>query len=406
MATIRKRTWTTAAGEVRERWQVDFVDQSGRRTHKQFRLKREADAELVKIRAQVAAGTYTPESTSATIGEAIGAWLERAAAEGLERATVQQYEQLAGHIRALMRDDPKLAKLTTARVEQFRDAALQRHGRTMARKTLGALKGVLKDAKRRGLVAQNVASETVIGASGRHRKRLEVGVDVPTPAEVRAMLDAASPKAKAMVALAALAGLRASELRALRWSDISLSAHPTVTVGQRADRWGTIGSPKSATSRRTVPLGEIAGRALKEWRLAQPPGRTLVFGTGSGKPDLLPNLQRRLLSPLQVTLGIAEPVLGDDGEPVRKLVKGPRGKPVLDADGAPQMRVVMQGRYSWHALRHYAVSSWLASGIDLKTAQAWAGHATLALTLDTYGHLIPRRDDHQRLAAVENALLG
>jgi integrase len=62
-------------------------------------------------------------------------------------------------------------------------------------------------------------------------------------------------------------------------------------------------------------------------------------------------------------------------------------------------------RYGWHSLRHYAVSTWLASGIDLKTAQSWAGHATLALTLDTYGHLIPRTDDHARIAAAE-ALLG
>ena len=49
---------------------------------------------------------------------------------------------------------------------------------------------------------------------------------------------------------------------------------------------------------------------------------------------------------------------------------------------------------------------WLASGIDLKTVQHWAGHATLALTLDTYGHLIPRADDHQRIAAAERALLA
>jgi hypothetical protein len=30
----------------------------------------------------------------------------------------------------------------------------------------------------------------------------------------------------------------------------------------------------------------------------------------------------------------------------------------------------------------------------------------LTLTLDTYGHMIPRPDDHQRIAAAEQALLG
>jgi integrase len=368
MASIRKRAWTTAKGEPRESWQVDFVDQQGKRRHKQFRRRKDADAFMVTARGQVAAGTFTPESISTTLGEAIDGWLARAQAEGLEAGTVQQYRQLAAHVRALLPAGLKLAKLSTARVEQFRDDLLKAHSRPMARKILGGLKSVLKDARRRGLVAQNVAAETVIGANGRHKERLRVGVDVPTPGEVRAMLEAANGKSKAMVVLAALAGIRASELRALRWSDVQLGDHPAVTVAQRADRWSAIGSPKSATSRRTVPLGETAVRALKEWRLAQPHGRALCFGTSADKPDMLGNLQRRLLTPLCAAAGVP--------------------------------------RYSWHSLRHYAVSMWLASGIDPKTVQHWAGHSTLMLTLDTYGHMIPRPDDHQRIAAAEAALLG
>ena len=99
------------------------------------------------------------------------------------------------------------------------------------------------------------------------------------------MLDAAEPKAKALVALAALGGLRASELRGLPWTDNKLGSHPAVTIAQRADRWSRIGSPKSESSQRTVPLGETAARALKEWCLAQAPGRALVFGTASDRPD-------------------------------------------------------------------------------------------------------------------------
>jgi integrase len=75
----------------------------------------------------------------------------------------------------------------------------------------------------------------------------------------------------------------------------------------------------------------------------------------------------------------------------------------LDKNGKPILRPKYLGL---HALRHYAVSSWLAAGIDLKTCQHWAGHATLALSLDTYGHLIPRRDDHQRIADAERGLFG
>jgi integrase len=288
----------------------------------------------------------------------------------LERSTIKQYRQHEVHILAAIDGGTKLSRLSKARCEQLRDDLVRDHSRPMARKILQSFRSIISDATRRGLIAHDVAAGTVIARAKRHGKRLEVGVDVPTPIEVKAMIDAAAdqPKALAFVCLAALAGLRASELRGLSWSQVALGRNPTVTVKERADRWSTIGSPKSETSQRTVPLGGTTVRALKAWKLAQPPGRALVFGTGHGKPDQLANLRRRLLAPLLVKAGVRF--------------------------------------YSPHSLRHYAVSSWLASGIDPKTVQHWAGHATLALTLDTYGHMIPRPDDHQRIAAAESALLG
>jgi integrase len=368
MASIRKRAWRTAGGEPREGWQVDFVDQEGKRRHRQFARKKDADAWLVQARGQVQSGTFTPDSGSATVGGAIDLWIERAGAEGLEVGTVAMYRQHRQHLLALIDGGTKLSRLTQARCEQLRDDLLKTHSRAMAKKLLGTFKSTMKDARRRGLVAQNVAADTTIGAGGRHRKRLEVGVDVPTPAEVRALLDAADPRARAMVALAALAGLRASELRGLGWSSVDLGDQPAVTIAERADYRAVIGSPKSASSRRTIPLGETAVRALKEWRIAQPPGRSLVFGTATDRPDMLSNLQRRLLTPLCAAAGAK--------------------------------------RYGWHSLRHFAISAWLAAGIDPKTSQTWAGHGSLTLTLNTYGHVIPRPDDHQRIAAAERTLLG
>jgi integrase len=368
MASIRKRSWTTVHGEIRERWQVDFVDQAGKRRHKQFDRKKDADAFLVQARAQVQVGIYTPESTSVTIGEAIDLWIGRAAAEGLEYGTQQQYRQHRRHLLEVIDGRIRLARLTQARCEQLRDDLLKAHRRPMAQKVLQSFKSVIRDARRRGLIAQNVAADTTIGTSGRHRRRLEVGVDVPTPGEIKTLIEAADPKARALICLAALAGLRASEFRGLRWANLDLGSKPSVTISERADYRSIIGSPKSASSRRTVPLSEMAVRALKEWRLAQPPGRSLVFGTARDRPDMLSNLQRRLLTPLETKAGVR--------------------------------------RYSWHAFRHYAVSAWLATGIDPKTVQHWAGHATLTLTIDRYGHMIPRLDDHERIAAAERSLLG
>jgi integrase len=41
-----------------------------------------------------------------------------------------------------------------------------------------------------------------------------------------------------------------------------------------------------------------------------------------------------------------------------------------------------------HDLRHTAASVWLAAGADPKEVQRVLGHATAAMTMDLYGHLV------------------
>ena len=77
--------------------------------------------------------------------------------------------------------------------------------------------------------------------------------------------------------LAIYAGLQASELRGLSWRRIDLKRQ-AVTVDQQADAKGTIGPPKSAAGRRTIPLPASPIKALKEWKLAcKPSDLDLVF---------------------------------------------------------------------------------------------------------------------------------
>jgi integrase len=65
-------------------------------------------------------------------------------------------------------------------------------------------------------------------------------------------------------------------------------------VRQRADAWGRIGLPKSATSRRDVPMAPMVVNTLKEWRLACPKGELgLVFPNGAGKVESHANIVNR-----------------------------------------------------------------------------------------------------------------
>src|SRR6516225_11933062 len=194
--SVRKRKWTNPKGETREAWVVDYVDGSGHRRNKNFERKRDADAYANRVGAEVRAGTHTPDSTSPTVAEAGRLWLQTSENAGLERATLVNYrEHLNLHIAPLI-GDTKLSQLTVPAVRAFEDKLRVDRSPAMVRKVRAALSMILSDAHERGLVAQNVVrglrSKRSRGkeqrADRRQRGKLKVGVDIPTPAEIRTLI--------------------------------------------------------------------------------------------------------------------------------------------------------------------------------------------------------------------------
>jgi integrase len=190
MMSIRKRTWKTAKGEAKEAWILDYVDQAGKRRLKTFKRKKEADAFETKAQFEITQGTHTPDSASVTVAEAAGKWLETCRARGLERSTIDAYEQ---HVRLHIKPylgRLKLSQISAPGVREFEDR-LRLDGRSpaMVRKILTSLGSLLSDAQERGLVSRNVARE--LGArrkkgvdrraDRRQKGRVKVGVEIRWP---------------------------------------------------------------------------------------------------------------------------------------------------------------------------------------------------------------------------------
>jgi integrase len=122
--------------------------------------------------------------------------------------------------------------------------------------------------------------------------------------------------------------------------------------------------------------------ALREWKLACPKGESnLVFPASSGGVALHNNF-------------------------VRALTTSVCAAGLTTAQGGP--------KYTGpHALRHF-FASWCINpfdrggqGLPPKVVQHLLGHSTLAMTMDTYGHLFPADEDaYRRLADAERALLS
>jgi len=177
--------------------------------------------------------------------------------------------------------------------------------------------------------------------------------------------------------VAAFTGLRASELRGLRWSDVELDK-AVLHVGQRLDRYHQAGMPKSGAGQRSIPLSPMVTNTLREWKLACPKREMdLVFPNGAGKPEAHPNLVARGLWPLEIAAGVAV----DTGK--------------RDEDGKPILKAKYAGL---HAFRHW-FASWCINrrvdgGLELpaKAVQERMGHSSIQVTFDTYGHLFPVAD--------------
>jgi integrase len=377
--SVRKRKWTTARGEVKEAWIADYFDGDGKRHVEQFSKKKDAVDQLAKTRIDIGKGTYVAPNTGLTVAEAAENWLKRVEADGREPSTIRQYRQHVNlHIVPRL-GSVRLAKLTAHMVEtQLRDNLLAKVSRPLARKVLTSFKSLLKAAK-----YSHITTDVKIGGTKRER-RLESGTDFPEPGEIKRLVDAAkTPRQRALLLTAIFTGLRASELRALRWKDVDLE-HGVLRVRQRADRFNVIGPPKSEAGTRTISLPPEVIAALKRWKPSCPKAKArgddrLIFPTSTGHIEHHSNMVKGL-APVMIVAG------------------------VVDADDKP--------KYGLHSFRHF-FASWCINpkargGRELppKVVQTLMGHSSIVMTLDIYGHLFANGDDRTELAAATQALLG
>lgn len=85
----------------------------------------------------------------------------------------------------------------------------------------------------------------------------------------------------------------------------------------------------------------------------------------------------------------------ETGEPLDRYRVGRRFKLLLKRAGLPEVR--------FHDLRHTCATVLLSKNVNPKIVSEMLGHATIAITLDTYSHVLPNMGD-AAAGAMDDAL--
>ncbi|PWE55457.1 site-specific integrase [Metarhizobium album] len=395
--SVRKRTWVTPRGVEKSAWVVDYSDTAGKRRLKSFARKKEADQFAATASVEVREGVHVADSASVTIEKAGTLWVTSGESAGLERSTVNQRKSHLEHHIVPLIGQMLLSRVTVPAIRDFEDK-LRKEGRSpaMVKKIITSLGSILSDACERGLAMRNPVRDIRSSRKGRDRRqekrqkgRIEVGIDIPTREEIKALVGALTDHWRPLLVTAIFTGMRSSELRGLRWQDINFK-RGEISVSQRADQFKEIGPTKSEAGNRTIPVPPLVINVLKEYRLKQPNGTALVFANPDGEPRSHTNIVNKGLIPTMIRAGVTT-LTGKDAE----------GNPIVEA------------KYTGlHALRHF-YASWLINrkedgglGLPAKMVQERLGHASIVMTMDVYGHLFPRSDDGTELAQAANILLN
>jgi integrase len=154
---------------------------------------------------------------------------------------------------------------------------------------------IMDTAVEAGVIVRNPCS--VKGAATERAPEMRVA----TVAQVAALAEAIGPRFRALVLVAAYAGLRWGELVGLRVKRVDL-LHQRITVAEQAteiDGHFSWGPPKTEAGRRTVTLPAVAAAALAEHLAAysEPGPEGLVFTSAEGGLLRRSNFNRRVWRP-------------------------------------------------------------------------------------------------------------
>ena len=196
--------------------------------------------------------------------------------------------------------DWRLGDLRTADIQVFLNQKVKQYAPAVLYHIRATLSRVFASAREWSYADANPAA----GVKLPHKQTLNGSVTFQ-PEEVRRILGRLAEPYRTMGVVAALTGVRASELFALTWEDVDFERR--LLHIRRSFYHGEFGPPKSKASERAIPMGASLAAVLEGHRLhTKSNALGLVFANAKGMPCEPSSIVRRVLRPAMRALGLPE----------------------------------------------------------------------------------------------------
>jgi integrase len=336
--------------------------------------KRQAQVALARLVTEVEAGQAT-KSHPTSVAEQLDRWL--ADIEPTRSAyTVKEHRRCIEHDIKPALGAVRLEKLTARHLDSFYHDMLTRGlSPSSVRRFHSVLHASLDRAVKWGMIPANPADRATPPALA------HATVSAPDVTDVQRLIAAAeelSPVLASAIVLAAVTGARRGELCALRWSDVNWQRR-TLTIARSLTEIDAIVTegPTKTHQRRDVALDDALVELLKKRRSEQEAYAAIVGTALADDPFIL-----------STGASGAGPLIPDTLTSYYKRL-------------ANQLGI----KTHLHELRHFAATTAIGAGADVRTVAGRLGHADASVTLRVYAHALEARD-REVASLLSNVVLG
>ncbi|WP_152048249.1 site-specific integrase [Aureimonas psammosilenae] len=359
-------------GHIRERspgkWAIilDVPDpETGKRRRKWHSFagtKRQAQEECARLVTALKSGGYI-EPTKTTLAQFLETWLEHEKSS-VSPKTLERYGELARKNIGPLLGSVALSKLKTQAIDAAWTKALKsgrRDGKGgLAPRTVHHMRRVLIKALNQAVTWEILPKNPAAASKPPKVERKAMSAyEADTTAD---LLDhVRESRIFVPVLLAVLCGLRRGEIVALRWKNVDLKNKRLAVVETAEQIKGEVRAKETKSGlSRVVDLSTTVVDELRRHRAAQAEEQLRLGIRPDEKSFVVAQIDGRPIQPRSLT-----------HEWIRII-----GKTPLE-------------RIRFHDLRHSHATQMLAAGVHPKVAQERLGHSTIAITLDTYSHVMP-----------------